>query len=159
MGIQRGGSAGRKKDKLLIYKKKSTLKMKKKKKVKVKAKNVNQIYRNATRSAKAAILTEQPQTIPEAAKLAITAAKIAVKGQRPSKQILHDGLPRIIPVPKIGNTINTNFCWLICIGRANRWISKCHKRCTVSTKCKKETQRSQTSQRNYRSDRNRQQQH
>lgn len=102
MGLPRDGG---KRDKLLIYKKKSTLTKKKKKKVKAKAKNIKQIYRNATRSAKAAILTEEPQTIPEAAKLAITAARAAVKGHKPSKQSIHDGLPRIIPVPKIGGVL------------------------------------------------------
>lgn len=64
-----------------------------------------QIFRKAVKSAKSEIQNKHPQTIPDAAKLAIEAAKVAVKNHKISKSALSNSLPRIIPVPKIGGVL------------------------------------------------------
>lgn len=73
---------------------------------KKKLKNVKKIYRNAVSSAKQQIKSVKPHSLNEATKIAVDAAKHAVKvnggiTRKEAKQ----GLPRIIPVPKIGGVL------------------------------------------------------
>lgn len=75
------------------------------KKKKSSTKSVPQIFRKAIKNAKSEIKNQQPKTIPNAVKLAIQAAKVAVKNHKISKSVAQSGIPRIIPVPKIGGVL------------------------------------------------------
>lgn len=72
---------------------------------KMKKLTVKQIFREATKTARDVIKKKKPKTLPDAAKLALTAAKLAVKGKRPGKDTIKNELPRVIPVPKIGGVL------------------------------------------------------
>lgn len=71
-------------------------------------KNVKKLFREAVKSAKQVIVAQKPQILEEAAKIATHAATNAVKINRqtkiPKKDVLN-GLPRVIPVPKIGGIL------------------------------------------------------
>lgn len=72
------------------------------------AKNIaiKQMFRKAIKSAKEIITKKKPKHVNDAAKLAITAAKSAIKKHpKISLKAIQDGLPRIIPVPKIGGIL------------------------------------------------------
>lgn len=82
--------------------KKRTRRVKKKQK-KV---SVPKMFRKAMKNARDKIKkTKNIQTVPAAAKLAVQAAKIAIKNHKIPKSIIHNELPRIIPVPKIGGAL------------------------------------------------------
>lgn len=68
-------------------------------------KSVPQIFRSAIKNAKGEIKKHKPKTVPDAAKLAIQAAKLTLKNHKLTKATLQNGLPRIIPVPKIGGAL------------------------------------------------------
>lgn len=75
------------------------------KKVKSSTKSVPQAFRKAIKNAKSEIKIQKPKGVPNAVKVATRAAKVAVKNQKFSKTALQNGLPRIIPVPKIGGVL------------------------------------------------------
>lgn len=85
--------------------KRKQLKVKKNVKARKQKPNVNRIFQKAKKAAKEAIRKKGSQTLPIAAKIATIAAKAAIKGEKPSKQMITNGLPRIIPVPKIGGVL------------------------------------------------------
>lgn len=66
---------------------------------------VKQIFRHAVKTARDIVKLDKPRRLPDAAKLAVNAAKLAVKGHKPSKKTIESGLPRIIPVPKVGGIL------------------------------------------------------
>lgn len=69
-------------------------------------KNVKKIYRNAVSSARKQIKSNKPSSLNEATKIAIDAAKHAVKVNGGiTRKEASQGLPRIIPVPKIGGVL------------------------------------------------------
>lgn len=69
-------------------------------------KNVKKIYRNAVSSAKQQIKSIKPRSLNEATKIAVDAAKHAVKVNGGiTRKEAKEGLPRIIPVPKIGGVL------------------------------------------------------
>lgn len=69
--------------------------------------SVPQILRMAIKNAKGEVQKQKHvlRTVPEAAKLATQAAKIVVQKHKVPKAILKQGVPRIIPVPKIGGVL------------------------------------------------------
>lgn len=82
-------------------KKKSECKKPKKTKTKPQKKSsVSKVFKNAMSTAKFTLHTKQPKTVPEAAKVAIQAAKTIVKKHNLTEKDIKHGLPRIIPVPK-----------------------------------------------------------
>lgn len=69
-------------------------------------KNIKKIYRNAVSSARKRIKSNKPSSLNEATKIAIDAAKHAVKVNGGiTRKEAKEGLPRIIPVPKIGGVL------------------------------------------------------
>lgn len=66
---------------------------------------VKQIFQHAVKTARDIVKVDKPRRLPDAAKLAVNAAKLAVQGHKPSKKIIESGLPRIIPVPKVGGIL------------------------------------------------------
>lgn len=86
-------------------KNKSKNKSKTKKKNKTKTVAVKQVFQKAIKEAKSEIAKKRPQTVPSAAQVALNAAKAAVKNHTISKGKIEGGLPRIIPVPKIGGVL------------------------------------------------------
>lgn len=97
----------------LKSKTKSTRKKKKKKKKKTKTglgakmgkTTIPKIYKMAVETAKTEINTKKPLTLSKATKLAVKAAKVAVRKHKFPKKKIKNGLPRIIPVPKIGGAL------------------------------------------------------
>lgn len=84
----------------------STAKTKKKgKKASPKKPTVKQIFQHAVKTARKIVQIEKPRLLPDAAKLAVNVAKLAVKGHKPNKKAIESGLPRIIPVPKVGGIL------------------------------------------------------
>lgn len=82
--------------------------MKQKRKPKKKKKvSITKIFRNAISNAKKKMKNTKTKkvTVPIAAKLAVQAAKIALKNQKIPRKTIHNQLPRIIPVPKIGGVL------------------------------------------------------
>lgn len=77
----------------------------KNKRNKMKRFTVKQIYRDAIKTARDEIRKKKPKTLPDASKLALDAAKFAVKGRKPKMEIIKNELPRVIPVPKIGGIL------------------------------------------------------
>lgn len=80
-------------------------KTKKGKKSTKKKPTVEQVFQHAVKTARKIVKLDKPQRLPDAAKLAVNAAKLAVKGHKPNKKTLESGLPRIIPVPKVGGIL------------------------------------------------------
>lgn len=78
---------------------------KKEKKGSMKKPPVKQIFQHAVKTAREIVKIDKPKRLPDAAKLAINAAKLAVKGLKPNKKTVESGLPRIIPVPKVGGIL------------------------------------------------------
>lgn len=78
---------------------------KNKKQSKKKNPSVKRIFQHAVRTAREIVKLDKPQRLPDAAKLAVNAARLAVKGQKPNKKTIEIGLPRIIPVPKVGGVL------------------------------------------------------
>lgn len=76
----------------------------KKKRVK-KTTALKQVFQNAIKEAKDEIAKKKPQTVPSAAQVALDAAKAAIKNHKISKKKIQSGLPRIIPIPKIGGVL------------------------------------------------------
>lgn len=116
MGIRRKKTQNIKKKKSKTRKrinKKSTKTRKTRKNKKTKTKKrktskktpIRQILKKAMTKAKTAVKNKRPQTVPAAAKLALNAARVAIKNHKISKKNIHDELPRIIPVPKIGGVL------------------------------------------------------
>lgn len=69
-------------------------------------KNAKKIYRNAVSSARKQIKSIKPSSFNEATKIAIDAAKHALKVNGGiTRKEANQGLPRIIPVPKIGGVL------------------------------------------------------
>lgn len=66
---------------------------------------VKQVLQKAIKEAKSEITKKKPQTVPLAAKLALDAAKVAIKNHKIPKKNIESSLPRIIPVPKIGGVL------------------------------------------------------
>lgn len=84
-------------------KKRTSRKVRTKKQKKV---SVPKIFRKAMKIAREKIRkSKNIQTVPAAAKIAVQAAKIATKNHRIPRKLVHDELPRIIPVPKIGGVL------------------------------------------------------
>lgn len=94
-----GLKRGRRRRRRRVVKRKST---KKKRSVK----NVKKIFRQAVKDAKQQIASDKPASFNDAAKIAFSAAKRAVKlnGRIPRKDVMGK-LPRVIPVPKIGGVL------------------------------------------------------
>lgn len=67
--------------------------------------SIPQIYKNIVENVKSEIKNKKPQNLSRATELAIEAAKVAVKKHKISKKNIKKGLPRIIPVPKIGGAL------------------------------------------------------
>lgn len=67
--------------------------------------SVKQIFQHAVKTAREIVKLDKPKRLPDAAKLAVNAAKLAVKGHKPNKKTIESGLPRIIPVPKVGGIL------------------------------------------------------
>lgn len=82
-----------------------TAKTKKGKKTAKKKPTVKQIFQHAVKTAREIVKLDKPKRLPDAAKLAVNAAKLAVKGHKPNKKTIESGLPRIIPVPKVGGIL------------------------------------------------------
>lgn len=80
-------------------------KKKSKKCCSIKKPTVKQVFQHAVKTAREIVQLDKPQRLPDAAKLAVNAAKLAVKGYKPNKKTIQSGLPRIIPVPKIGGIL------------------------------------------------------
>lgn len=74
-------------------------------KKRVKKAAVKQVFQKAIKEAKSEIAKKKPQTVPSAAELALGAAKAAIKNHKIPKKNIQSGLPRIIPVPKIGGVL------------------------------------------------------
>lgn len=66
---------------------------------------VKQIFQHAVKTAREIVKLDKPKRLPDAAKLAVNAAKLAVKGHKPNKKTIQNELPRIIPVPKVGGIL------------------------------------------------------
>lgn len=60
------------------------------------------IFREAVKNARSEIKIQKPKTVPDAAEIGLQAAKITIKNHKLPKKL---GLPRIIPVPKIGGVL------------------------------------------------------
>lgn len=80
-------------------------KAKKGKKVSKKRPTVKRVFQHAVRTARKIVKLDKPKRLPDAAKLAVNAARLAVKGIKPNKKTIESGLPRIIPVPKVGGIL------------------------------------------------------
>lgn len=64
------------------------------------------ILRMAIKNARNKIKkTKKIQTVPAAARLAVQAAKIAIKNHKIPRKVIHNELPRVISVPKIGGVL------------------------------------------------------
>lgn len=59
----------------------------------------------AMKYAKMVISTQHPDSIEKASELAVDAAKLAIAKKKLSKKVIQNGLPRVIPVPKIGGIL------------------------------------------------------
>lgn len=59
----------------------------------------------AVKNAKTVISTQQPRSVEEASEIAVNAAKLALAKRKISKANVQNGLPRVIPVPKIGGVL------------------------------------------------------
>lgn len=70
-----------------------------------KSATVKQVFQKAMKEAKSEIAKKRPQTVPSATEVALDAAKAAVKKHKITKEKIQSGLPRIIPVPKIGGVL------------------------------------------------------
>lgn len=66
---------------------------------------VKQVLQHAVKTAREMVKIDKPQRLPDAAKLAVNAAKLAIKGYKPNKKTIENGLPRIIPIPKVGGVL------------------------------------------------------
>lgn len=67
--------------------------------------SIPKAFRTAVKTAKSTILNHKPRTVAHASELALQAAKSAIKIHKIPKYTAPDGLPRIIPVPKIGGVL------------------------------------------------------
>lgn len=85
--------------------KKTTKRKKKITKKTAKKTVVKQVFQKAIKVAKSEIAKKKPQTVPSAAELALGAARAAIKKHKIPKASIQTGLPRIIPVPKIGGVL------------------------------------------------------
>lgn len=83
---------------------KKTSPQRKKKKNKSKP-TVKQLLKAAMKNAKTTISSQQHNTIENASELAVDAAKLALAKKKITKATVRDGLPRVIPVPKIGGAL------------------------------------------------------
>lgn len=84
----------------------STKRKRNKKKPPINGSKVKKLFRQAVRYAKDSISKHKPQTIGEATKLALVAAAKTIRlKKKPSRREVMNGLPRIIPVPKIGGAL------------------------------------------------------
>lgn len=83
----------------------TSTKKKKRPTKKKKRPTVKQIFQHAVKTARAIVKMDKPQRLPDAAKLAVTAARLAVKGYKPAKKVIENGLPRIIPEPIVGGIL------------------------------------------------------
>lgn len=70
-----------------------------------KSSSVKQMLKAAMRNAKMAISAQNPDSIEKASELAVDAAKLAIAKKKLSKKTIQNGLPRVIPVPKIGGIL------------------------------------------------------
>lgn len=75
------------------------------KKSSVKKPTVKKIFQHAVKTAREIVKLDKPKRLTDAAKLAVNAARLAVKGIKPNRKIIESGLPRIIPVPKVGGIL------------------------------------------------------
>lgn len=66
---------------------------------------MKQLLNAAMKNAKTIISTQQPNSIEKASELAVDAAKLAVAKKKFNKSKIQNGLPRVIPVPKIGGAL------------------------------------------------------
>lgn len=102
---------GLKRKKIRTMKKKTKKRRGIKKRGNVKAnakKNVKKLFREAVKSAKQVIVSQKPQVLEDDAKIATHAATNAVKFMKKTKipkKDVFNGLPRVIPVPKIGGVL------------------------------------------------------
>lgn len=69
------------------------------------ATSIPKVFQSAVKHAKHTIYARQPKSLSGAAKLALQAAKAAIKVHRIPRYAANTGLPRIIPVPKIGGML------------------------------------------------------
>lgn len=72
---------------------------------KTKRVSVPKAFRAAVKHAKSAIKAHKPNTLAGAAELALQTAKAAIKVHKVPKRDVAPGLPRVIPVPKIGGLV------------------------------------------------------
>lgn len=63
------------------------------------------VFRSAVKNAKHSIHQHKPKSLAEASHVALRAAKAVIKANKIRKRDASKGLPRIIPVPKIGGII------------------------------------------------------
>lgn len=103
MGLRK--KSGKKKKKIKMKKKKKKTKKRKTSKKKKKTVAVKKAFQKAMKEAKSEIAKKRPQTVPSAAEVALDAAKAAIKDHKIPKGKLQSGLPRVIPVPKIGGVL------------------------------------------------------
>lgn len=64
-----------------------------------------QILQRAVKTAREIVKLDKPKRSPDAAKLAVNVAKLAVKGHKLNKKTIESGLPCIIPTPKVGGIL------------------------------------------------------
>lgn len=114
MGIRqkKKKTKGVKKPKTRKYINKKATKMRKQKinKKKTKKRKTNKttmrkILKTAMAKAKTVVKNKRPQTIPLAAKMALQAARAAIKNHKIPRKNIETVLPRVIPVPKIGGAL------------------------------------------------------
>lgn len=67
--------------------------------------SVKQLLNAAMKNAKTIISSQQPNSIEKASQLAVDAAKLALVKKKITKTKIRNGLPRVIPVPKIGGVL------------------------------------------------------
>src|ERR1044071_5705779 len=67
--------------------------------------SIPKVFQSAVKTAKSAINRRKPKSLGDAAHLALKAAKAAIKVHNIPKNVATIGLPRIIPVPKIGGVL------------------------------------------------------
>lgn len=72
---------------------------------KTKRVSVPKAFRAAVKQAKSAIQAHKPNTLSGAAELALQTAKAAIRVHKIPKRNVAPGLPRVIPVPKIGGLV------------------------------------------------------
>lgn len=70
-----------------------------------KSSSVKQMLKAAMKNAKMVISAQNPDSIEKASELAVDAAKLAIAKKKLSKKTIQNGLPRVIPVPKIGGIL------------------------------------------------------